>query len=244
MFFKLLLEMPGSEPADSEVWRNVNGEVWEDDMTAVSLRKRQKLDRSKRILEVARTRFQNEGYNTVTIESIAAEAGVSAVTVYNYYETKANLLLALVKESDVLLIAQLNRLIDDLPDDIQDAVADFGRVMRRHAMTYLAKSTWREVLAASILEGGKQFGHTYRDLDKALIELMSVLVKAYQRRGTVSRSIDADTLADTLFEMQNIRFFQFISDENQTEDDANALFRRDVVVIFADKLKPHLKEVK
>ncbi len=218
--------------------------VWEDDMAVLSLRKRQKLDRSKRILEVARTRFQNEGYGTVTIESIAAEAGVSAVTVYNYYETKANLLLALVKESDVRLIAQLNCLIDELPVDIRDAVADFGRIMRSHAMTYLAKSTWREVLAASILEGGKQFGHTYRDLDRALIELMSFLVKAYQRRGTLSRQVDADTLADTLFEMQNIRFFLFISDENQTEEDASAHFRRDVFVIFADKLKPHLKEVK
>lgn len=212
-------------------------------MAVLSLRKRQKLDRSKRILEVARTRFQNEGYGTVTIESIAAEANVSAVTVYNYYETKANLLLALVKESDVRLISQLNCLIDELPIDIRDAVANFGQIMRRHAITYLTKSTWREVLAASILEGGKQFGHTYRDLDRTLIELMSVLVKAYQRRGTLSGDIDTDSLADTLFAVQNIRFFLFISDENQTEEDANTLFQRDIFVIFADKLKPNLKEV-
>ncbi|WP_306258506.1 TetR/AcrR family transcriptional regulator [Pararhizobium sp. IMCC21322] len=212
-------------------------------MAVLSLRKRQKLDRSKRILEVARTRFQNEGYGKVTIESIAAEADVSAVTVYNYYETKANLLLALVKESDVRLISQLNCLIDELPIDIQDAVANFGQIMRRHAITYLTKSTWREVLAASILEGGKQFGHTYRDLDRTLIELMSVLVKAYQRRGTLSGHIDTHTLADTLFAVQNIRFFLFISDENQTEEDANTLFQRDIFVIFADKLKPNLKDV-
>jgi len=212
-------------------------------MAVLSLRKRQKLDRSKRILEVARTRFQNEGYGKVTIESIAAEADVSAVTVYNYYETKANLLLALVKESDVRLISQLNCLIDELPIDIRDAVASFGQIMRRHAITYLTKSTWREVLAASILEGGKQFGHTYRDLDRTLIELMLVLVKAYQRRGTLSGDIDSDTLADTLFAVQNIRFFLFISDENQTEEDANTLFQRDISVIFADKLKPNLKDV-
>lgn len=212
-------------------------------MAVLSLRKRQKLDRSKRILEVARTRFQNEGYGKVTIESIAAEADVSAVTVYNYYETKANLLLALVKESDVRLISQLNCLIDELPIDIRDAVANFGQIMRRHAITYLTKSTWREVLAASILEGGKQFGHTYRDLDRTLIELMLVLVKAYQRRGTLSGDIDTDTLADTLFAVQNIRFFLFISDENQTEEDANTLFQRDIFVIFADKLKPNLKDV-
>lgn len=208
-----------------------------------SLRQRQKLDRSKRILEVARTRFQNEGYDAVTIESIAAQADVSAVTVYNYYETKANLLLALVKESDVRLIAQLNHLANKLPDDICDAVAEFGRIMRGHAMTYLAKSTWREVLAASILEGGKKFGHTYRDLDQALIDLMSNIVRAYQRTGSLSCDINADSLADTLFEMQNIRFFLFISDEDQTEEDANLRFLQDISVIFADKFKSKLKEV-
>ena len=208
-----------------------------------SLRQRQKLDRSKRILEVARTRFQNEGYDAVTIESIAAQADVSAVTVYNYYETKANLLLALVKESDVRLIAQLNHLANKLPDDICDAVAEFGRIMRGHAMTYLAKSTWREVLAASILEGGKKFGHTYRDLDQALIDLMSNIVRAYQHTGSLSCDINADSLADTLFEMQNIRFFLFISDEDQTEEDANLRFLQDISVIFADKFKSKLKEV-
>lgn len=208
-----------------------------------SLRKLQKLDRSNRILEVARTRFQNEGYGCVSIESIALEAGVSAVTIYNYYETKANLLLALVKESDAHLIAQLNELVYDLPDDIRDAVAEFGQIMRQHAMTYLAKSTWREVLAASILKGGKQFGTTYRNLDQALIVLMSSLMKAYQRRGTLSRDIDAETLADSLYQMQNIRFFLFISNDDQSEDDADLQFRRDVAVIFTEKSKPNLKGV-
>ncbi|WP_166433969.1 TetR/AcrR family transcriptional regulator [Roseovarius spongiae] len=201
----------------------------------VGLRKQQKLDRSKRILEVARTRFQNEGYDAVTIESIAAEAELSAVTIYNYFGTKANLLLELVKESDVRLIEQLRALTDDLPDEMIDAVAQFGRIMRHHAMTYLAKRTWREVLAASILQGGTQFGTTYRELDAALVVVMTKLVLSYQRRGALCRKIDARALADTLYEMQNIRFFLFISDDNQDEDEADMRFRRDLGVIFADK---------
>lgn len=210
---------------------------------AVSLRKRQKNDRSSRILEVARTRFQNEGYASVTIESIAIEAGVSPVTVYNYYETKANLLLALVKESDERLITQLNALVDDPPDNIRDAVAEFGRVLRGHAMTYLAKSTWREVLAASILEGGKKFGATYRRLDQTLINLMTVLVKTFQRHGTLASDIDAYAFAETLFEIQNMRFFLFISDDTQSEEVADLHFRSDISLIFADKFYTNLKEV-
>ena len=210
----------------------------------MGLRKQQKLDRSKRILEVARTRFQNEGYDSVTIESIATEAELSAVTIYNYYGTKANLLLELVKESDVRLIAQLRALTDDLPEQMIDAVARFGAIMRHHAMTYLAKRTWREVLAASILQGGSQFGTTYRDLDRALTVVMTKLVLSYQRRGTLSRKIDARAFADTLYEMQNIRFFLFISNDAQDEEDADIRFRKDLNAIFADK-KPetHLRGI-
>ena len=72
---------------------------------------------------------------------------------------------------------------------------------------------------------------------------MSNIVTAYQRTGSLSCDINADSLADTLFEMQNIRFFLFISDEDQTEEDANLRFLQDISVIFADKFKSKLKEV-
>lgn len=208
----------------------------------MGLRKQQKLDRSMRILESARTRFQNEGYDAVTIESIATDAGVSAVTVYNYYGTKANLLLELVRESDVRLIDQLRGLTGDLPNSMVDAVARFGSIMRHHAMNYLAKPTWREVVAASILQGGKQFGVTYRSLDNALTDIMTELVEAYQARGTLNRDLDARAFAEMLFEMQNIRFFLFVSDDNQDEEGADRQFRRDLSVIFAEKTPRKAKE--
>lgn len=203
---------------------------------AGGLRERQKIDRSNRILSVARARFQAEGYESVTIESIADEAELSAVTVYNYYGTKANLLLALVKESDDRLIEQLRDLVGRLPADIREAVAEFGRIMRRHALTYLTKRTWREVVAASILQGGKQFGQTYQELDRVLVGIMAELIGTYQQRGTLSPEIEATGFADTLFEMQNIRFFQFVANDAQTEDEADSVFQRDVAAIFFTKM--------
>jgi AcrR family transcriptional regulator len=206
------------------------------DANRMGLRKQQKLDRSRRILKIARSRFHNEGYEAVTIESIAAEAGLSAVT--NYYGSKAYLLLELVRESDVRLIEKLHALKGDLPEEMIDGVAEFGTIMRYHAMTYLTKPTWREVLVASILQGGAQFGTSYRRLDGALIDIMTELVRIYQQRGTLNPDINARTFAETLFEMQNIRFFLFIADDNQDEEEAEIWFRRDLSVIFADK-SPH-----
>jgi len=204
---------------------------------APGLRERQKNDRSKRILEIARKRFQTQGYDAVTIDSIAAEADVSAVTVYNYFGSKPGLLLALVKESDVRLIAQLQTLVDDLPDDIREAVAQFGRIMRRHALKYLTKPTWRQVLASSIIEGNANFGQTYVALDEVLIQLMSRLVTIYQTRGTLITAIDPETFGNTLFGMQNMRFFQFITDDNLEDEQVDTRFRCDLEAIFTAKIK-------
>ncbi|ANH07998.1 hypothetical protein shn_28070 (plasmid) [Shinella sp. HZN7] len=200
-------------------------------MALMGLRERQKASRRERILEVAKARFQTDGYAPTTIEMIARDADVSAVTVYNYFDTKAGLLLALVSESDQLLIRQLKAMIAREPTDIIDAVATFGQILRRHAMRYLEKSTWREVLSASIQEGSSDFGRTYLELDRVLIELMRAMIVTFQKRGLILESVDSEALADCLFSLQNIRFFQFIADDNSDDEDIDRRLRTDLAAL-------------
>lgn len=200
-------------------------------MALMGLRERQKANRRERILEVAKARFQTDGYAPTTIEMIAKDADVSAVTVYNYFDTKAGLLLALVGESDQLLIRQLKTMIAREPTDIIDAVATFGQILRRHAMRYLEKSTWREVLSASIQEGSSDFGRTYLELDRILIELMRAMILAFQKRGLIAESVDSEALADCLFSLQNIRFFQFIADDNSNDAEIDRRLRSDLTAL-------------
>ena len=47
------------------------------------------------LLDVALTRFLEHGFSTTTIDSIAADAGVSAATIYKTYASKAGLVRAL-----------------------------------------------------------------------------------------------------------------------------------------------------
>lgn len=197
-------------------------------MALMGLRERQKANRRERILEVAKARFQTDGYALTTIDLIAKDADVSAVTVYNYFDSKAGLLLALVGESDQLLIRQLKAMIAQKPTDLIDAVAAFGQILRRHALRYLAKSTWREVLSASILEGSSNFGRIYLELDRVLVDLMRAMIVDFQVRSLVPESVDSAALADCLFSLQNIRFFQFIADDNSDDQDIDSRLRSDL----------------
>ena len=200
------------------------------------LRERQKSERSNRILDAARQRFDQHGYGDVSLESIAEDAGVSVVTVYNYYGSKAGLLLALVKESDFLLIRQLRTLIADAPPDMREGVAQFGKIMRRHVVKYLTRPTWRQILAASVIEGGSSFGHDYLKLDEVLIGTMQEMVAVYEKRGTLVTKVGSPALADTLFSLQNMRFFQFVSDDNVTEEEIDQKFRADLEAFFESRL--------
>lgn len=199
-----------------------------DRKSLMGLRERQKANRRNRILDVAKMRFQTDGYAATTVEQIAKEADVSVVTVYNYYDSKAGLLLALVRESDQLLIRQLKTMIARKPVDLIDSVASFGQILRGHAMSYLTKSTWREVLSSSIHEGSGEFGRTYTALDDILVDLMQSMVQKFQEHGIVPTAVDSRHLADCLFSLQNIRFFQFIADDDLGDEEINGRLRNDL----------------
>ncbi|WP_264211428.1 TetR/AcrR family transcriptional regulator [Leisingera thetidis] len=202
-------------------------------MATKGLRERQKETRRARIVEIARRKFQDSGYAVTTIEDIAAEAELSAVTIYKYFGSKAGILLALVRQSDLFLIQKLDECVNTPHQGLTEGVLAFGRIMRQHAMTYLQKPTWREVISASISEGSKEFGRTYNDLDNALIEKMEALIFNLQEQGKVTRNLDSRALADCLFSLQNIRFFQFIADDTIGMDAADKNFQQDLASLQA-----------
>src|ERR1700749_3907926 len=70
------------------------GYIPENGMTG--LRERQKAGRRRDILAAAAKLFRRDGFAVTGIEAIAGEAEVAAGTVYNYFESKGDLLIALV----------------------------------------------------------------------------------------------------------------------------------------------------
>jgi len=139
------------------------------------LREKQKEERQRRILEAARQQFRSANYRDVTVEAIAEGAGLSAMTVFNYYGSKGGLLLSLVGESDRHLITKIDALLSAEFDDAKSAVTEYSLTIINHAFSYLDRQTWRHVLATSILEGDSTFGQGYAALEQQLKEAMTLL---------------------------------------------------------------------
>ena len=81
------------------------------------------------ILTAARERFLADGFDRASMDAIAAGAGVSKRTVYDYYGDKRTLLLAVVEQALATLGVSVTAAIDDHlrdVDDLERALVDFA----------------------------------------------------------------------------------------------------------------------
>lgn len=198
-----------------------------------NLRERQKESRRRKILQAAREQLVANGFEATTIETIAEAAEVSAVTVYNYYGTKTGLLLALVSESDSILLERMQELLKAPPETLEETFSAFAQVIRRHALSFLTKAVWRQVIAASIIEGDSQFGKSYAQLDRELARQLTKILEKLGERGRISADTNLDVLGDCLFQLQNARFLQFVSSNDMTNEAVDRYLREDIEALLS-----------
>jgi len=202
------------------------------------LRESQKAGRRKRILEAAREHFMERGFEATTIEAIAETAEVSAVTVFNHYGTKGGVLLALVGESDSILIEKIGAILADPPADPLQAVLGFSGAICRHALEYLRKPIWRHVIATAVIEGSSEFGRGYAALDRELVRMLASLLEILRDRGRLPAAYPCAVAAGVLYNLHNARFVEFMSDNEMSMETFDDLVRLDIAYAMRDAVRP------
>ena len=205
----------------------------QQETSLTGLREKQKADRRKRIIDAAKQLFAQAGHDNTTIEAIADAAGVSGVTVHNYYGTKSGVLLALVAESDRELVEKIGKRLPGKTDNLLDLTLLFAEIIRDHAITKLEKSIWRQVIAALITTNDPRFGKSYHGLDHQLALALVREIGALQTAGKVSPDVSAYDLGKALFQLQNMRFIQFISSDDIGSAAIGNVLRNDLRALFA-----------
>jgi len=116
------------------------------------LRERKKRETRERISDVATALFFERGFEAVTVDEIAAAAGVSKMTVFNYFARKEELMLD--REEDLKLLP-LRQALHERPKG-QSAVNAMRGVLRaliaeKHPLAYVHRQSvrWWRVIAAS-----------------------------------------------------------------------------------------------
>ncbi len=131
------------------------------------------------------------------MEAIAARADVSVGTLYNYFDSKRTLLLALLADATALVAAQADALIEEPGNDARDAIA---RLMHLYSesLSRLDRKLLRHAMAMSFTAPEQVTKALWR-LDEKLIERAQALIGRLQERRLVAPDISAESAALTLY---------------------------------------------
>lgn len=182
------------------------------------LREKQKADRERRILKAAVTKFRAEGYRSVRIEDLAGAAEVSVGTVYNYYQTKGDILIATVAMEVEEVLAAGAKIVADPPRGVETALLALIFQYYDHSLEYLSKEMWRTAMALSIEAPGTPNGQRYSALDAALQRQVTDLIFALRDRGELRADLDAAALGQVVFNNLNQMFIEFVRNDDMTLD--------------------------
>jgi AcrR family transcriptional regulator len=200
--------------------------------TMTSLRERQKIERQLKIVNAATECFLEMDYDSVTVEDIANRAGISAMTIYSYYKTKGGLLLAVVLQSEQKMKEKITKIARSPGDSATEAAIRICNAMSDHALSYLNRDIWRQVIASSYLEAETEFGESYVSSEDQLVEIMADMLRELRRNERVSSDLADDEIAEMLYSVYNSRFFQFIRDKRLSRRQLDRLVARDLTVVM------------
>lgn len=177
------------------------------------LREKQKADRSQRILEAASRLFRQQGYDAVRIEDIAQAAQLSVGTLYNYFTSKGDLLLAIVSMEVEEVLSSGKAVIADPPADIAQALSRLIGIYYDHSLFYLSKEMWRTALALSIQSPDTPFSARYTALDGLLTAQVCDLIRELQIRGYARSGPEPDAIGQVIFNNLNQMFIEFVKQD-------------------------------
>lgn len=183
----------------------------------MGLRDSQKADRQKRILKAASGLFRARGYDAVKIEAIAAAAEVSVGTIYNYYQNKGDLLVAIVSMEVHEVLAAGAKIVAEPPRDALRAIDVLIGSYVSHSLVYLSKEMWRQAMAITTQQPESPLGEHYAALDLALTRQTCALIGKLQKLGLLDAGVSPKHLGQAIFNITNMMFILFVKDRKATE---------------------------
>jgi TetR/AcrR family fatty acid metabolism transcriptional regulator len=151
------------------------------------------MDKRAMILDAALRTFVKRGYPETKVAEIASEAGVAEGTIYNYFQSREELLLALFDEKWGMIIDEIRKKIRRLDDPNRKLKAIFATVVTmfrknrqlaelfmvdiRQSSIFLNNYTINRIvefldLIEELLEEGKKKGLYRKDLDTRVARMI------------------------------------------------------------------------
>lgn len=192
----------------------------------MDLRQINKANRQKRVIANAARFFSSIGYDLTTIEMVAKRSNMSPATIYNNFENKIGLLLAVLIEEGEEVQRIGEQLIAQRKQTDVRIIYRLIELYVDHPMEFMNKSCWRQALAASTASSNKKFTREYQNVDKRLKNQLIDLMHALQKEHTFVSQVDPGSLGAIIWNNVDQMFTDFISSEGMTLNELKSTINR------------------
>lgn len=159
--------------------------------------KRERVDRRKQLLMAVRRVLGSEGYDGVTMKSVAAAAGVSYGLLHYYFKNKEEMLVAAMRESLAFMLdlhGQSFARIQPGDDVASTIVRDFRSLVGASAEYYnIFLECW-----PLLRHSGQEMRDFGGDLFNEFIAAIRLELEKLEQRGVIQPSMPSGPLAVTL----------------------------------------------
>jgi AcrR family transcriptional regulator len=151
-------------------------------------------ERERQVLDVAHARFAEHGFAAVTMDEVAADAGVTKPLLYAYFGNKERLYLACLERAGEAMFATVGEAVSHA-----DSPAD---ALRRGLHAFFAfvdedRDAWRVLFDETLPAGGEIAERVaeYRERLLALVAQTNIARLPEQRRAAHATEIEATSVA-------------------------------------------------
>ncbi len=183
------------------------------------------------IVSTAARSFGSAGYDATSIEAIAAEAGVAAGTVYNYFGTKHAILMAIVTRDTEQALIAASSAVDLSADDPVDALMP---VIMTYvdAMITLGRDVLKELFNAGLEPSRSDMMSKLISLDARSIAQIAEAFALLQAHGMTSDTVDPGSAAILIYSVVAVAILMFVSIPETTVPDVDTTIRNQLTLVF------------
>jgi len=193
-------------------------------------RERQKEVRRSRILRAATRLFTTRGYAATGIDDIAERARLAPGTLYNYFPSKPEIALAIVRAKTGEALAEGEALLERPEPDPVAAVAALVDLYV-DTFSHFERSLWREIMAGAMTDPAG-LGVAFFAQDIRLLQQLDALLQELRSRGTVGPGIETGRGAITLYGVYVTWFMAYLANDTIPLETLRAEVREGIRVVM------------
>lgn len=198
----------------------------------IGLHQRNRQKRVDAILLSAAEMFRQNGFEATRIEDIAQHAEVSAGTIYAYFETKDNILMAILAKHRDSTVPRRRGIVENPPSDLVEAFVAYERALLNDVTRFLDRDLWRRVTAAGVMQPETRLGGISVDIDRVAQQERRRILEILAQRDKLLPGPAVERLAEVLRALSYHVWIRFLRGEYASVAAAQTNIERNLAFVL------------